>query len=82
MKKVACGVMLVCILSACFAPGQEVSKRLTNQDIIDMVKLGLSNDVIIAKIRSAHGQDKLAFDTGVAGLKSLKVANLPMRSSR
>ena len=77
MKKVACGAILVCILSACFAASQEVSKRLTNQDIIDMVKLGLSNDVIIAKIRGAHGQDQLAFDTGVAGLKSLKAANVP-----
>jgi hypothetical protein len=65
MKKVACGALLVCILSVCFAAGQEVSKRLTNQDIIDMVRLGLSNDVIIAKIRGAHGQDQLAFDTGV-----------------
>ena len=77
MKKVVCRAMLVCILSACFAASQEVSKRLTNQDILDMVKLGLSNDVIIAKIRSAHGQDQLAFDTGVAGLKSLKAANVP-----
>jgi len=77
MKKVACGAMLVSILSVCFAASQEVSKRLTNQDIIDMVELGLSNDVIIAKIRGAHGQDQLAFDTGVAGLKSLKAANVP-----
>jgi hypothetical protein len=77
MKKVACGAMLVCILFVCYAASQEVSKRLTNQDIIDMVKLGLSNDVIIAKIRSAHGGDQLAFDTGVDGLKSLKTANVP-----
>ena len=76
MKKVAYGAM-ACILLTCFSASQEVSKRLANQDIIDMVKLGLSNDVIIAKIRGAHGQDQLAFDTGVAELKSLNAANVP-----
>ena len=36
------------------ASSQQMSKRLTNQDIIDMVGLGISNDVIIAKIRSGN----------------------------
>ena len=59
------------------ASSQQMSKRLTNQDIIDMVGLGISNDVIIAKIRSVTGQDSLAFDTSVEGLKVLKAANVP-----
>lgn len=53
-------------------------KRLTNQDIISMTQVGLSEDVIIAKIRaaSAAGGDSIAFDTSVDGLKALKTANV------
>lgn len=58
------------------APAQESPKRLTNQDIINMVGLGLSDDVIIAKIRSVSGSDGLNFDTSVDGLKSLKDAKV------
>jgi hypothetical protein len=62
--------------------GQEspaLSKRLTNQDIISMVELGLSEDVIITKIRtvSASGPDTSSFDTSVDGLKALKGAKVP-----
>jgi len=44
-----------------------------------MVKLGLTEDVIIAKIRamSAAGGDAVSFDTGVEGLKALKAAEVP-----
>jgi hypothetical protein len=66
--------------SAClFSPlaaAQESSKRLTNQDIIAMSSLGLSDDVIIVKIRSVSGSDGLNFDTSVDGLKSLKEAKV------
>jgi hypothetical protein len=57
---------------------QELAKRLTNQDIITMVQLGLSDDVIIAKIRavSTVGAGGLAFDTSVDGLKALKAGNV------
>ena len=53
-------------------------KRFTNQDVIEMTKLGLSEDVIIAKIRaaSAADQDALRLDTSVDGLKALKAANV------
>ncbi len=54
-------------------------KRLTNQDIIEMAKLGLSDEVIIAKIRQAYeaGADAISFDTSVDGLRSLKAASVP-----
>lgn len=55
---------------------QESSKRLTNQDIISMTSLGLSDDIIVAKIRSVSGSDGLNFDTSVDGLKSLKEAKV------
>jgi len=53
-----------------------MARRFTNQDIIEMVRLGLSDDVIIAKIRSVSGQDALKFDTSVDGLKALKAARV------
>jgi hypothetical protein len=65
-----------CSLFSTFATVQESSKRLTNQDVISMASLGLSDDVIIAKIRSVSGSDGLNFDTSVDGLKSLKEAKV------
>ena len=44
-----------------------------------MVSLGISEDVILAKIRatSAAGSGATSFDTSVEGLKTLKAANVP-----
>jgi hypothetical protein len=72
------GLFLVCsVLWGQNSPG--LSRRLTNQDIISMVELGLSEDVVIAKIRSmsAVGPDTISFDTSVEGMKALKSANVP-----
>lgn len=69
-------LLLLCSSFSPLATAQESPTRLTNQDIIDMVKLGLSDDVIIAKIRSVSGSDGLKFDTSLEGLKSLKTANV------
>jgi hypothetical protein len=53
-------------------------KRFSNNDVIEMVKLGLSDDVIIAKIHtaSAAGAEAFSFDTGVEALKTLKESNV------
>jgi hypothetical protein len=51
------------------AASPQPSKKLTNQDIIDMAALKLSDDVIIEKI---HSPEAIDFDTSVAGLKLLK----------
>jgi hypothetical protein len=51
-------------------------RRFTNQDVIAMVRSGLSDDVIITKIRSVSGQDALKFDTTVEGLRILKAAGV------
>jgi hypothetical protein len=74
--------VFVLLAAACVAGGQEsatLRKRFTNQDVVEMAKLGLSDDVIIAKIRQAYeaGTDAVSFDTSVDGLKSLKAANVP-----
>jgi len=55
---------------------QPLGKRITNKDVIDMTILGLSDDVIIAKIRSASAGGTLQFDTSVDGLKELKIAKV------
>jgi hypothetical protein len=55
---------------------QQLSRRITNQDVIDMVGLGLSDDIIIAKIRAASAGGTLQFDTSVNGLKELKAAKV------
>jgi hypothetical protein len=69
-------LLFSCNLFSPFAAAQESSKRLTNQDIISMASLGLSDEVIIAKIRSVSGSDGLNFDTSVDGLRSLKEAKV------
>jgi hypothetical protein len=74
-RLVSAAALLLFVLSHCVA-GQELAKRLTNQDIIGMTELGLSDDVIIAKIRSISGSDGLKFDTSVEGLKALKAAKV------
>ena len=74
-KSLAVGALLCSLLLALAvaAPAQDLSKRLTNQDVIDMVGLGLSDDVIIEKIRTA---DEVKFDTSVEALKALKAAKV------
>lgn len=63
-------------LGASASLGQDGNKRLTNKDIIDMTAIGLSDEVIIAKIRSVSGADRLSLDTSIEGLKALKAANV------
>jgi hypothetical protein len=74
--------IFVLFVAVCVAGGQEgatLTKRFTNQDVIEMAKLGLSDDVIITKIRQAYqaGTDAVSFDTSLDGLKALKAANVP-----
>lgn len=64
------------LLLTCVSWTQQMSHRLNNQDIIDMVALGLSDDIIIAKIHSATKPEDLAFDTSPQGLKALKAGNV------
>jgi hypothetical protein len=73
LKKLA---TLFLILLSCVAWTQQMSHRLSNQDIIDMVALGFSDDVIITKIHSAFKPEDLAFDTSPEGLKALKAGKV------
>jgi hypothetical protein len=69
------------LASAIFPRAQDTPnshKRFGNQDVMELVKLGLSDDVIIAKIRTASsaGADSVSFDTSVDALKTLKESNV------
>ena len=68
--------LIACSLAA--QDGSSLHKRLVNQDIIDLANLGLSDDVIIAKIRQTYeaAPSSVSFDTSVDGLKTLKTANV------
>jgi hypothetical protein len=68
-----CTIVVAMVLSASLCAGQQVSSALTNKEIIEMVSLGLSNDLIVDKI---HATDATDFDTSMEGLKSLKAANV------
>ena len=56
-----------------------IHRRLANEDVISMVKTGLSEEVIIAKIRATNAAEpaSLGFDTSVEGLNALKAAKVP-----
>ncbi len=73
MKKYLSAVLMLVLLVPCFALAQELQKRLNNKDVADMVSLGLSDEVIIDKIREAK---ETQFDTSVDGLKALKAAKV------
>ena len=71
---------LIVVVSLAYAQDNAAAhRRLTNQDIIAMVQMGLSEDVITAKIREvgASNPGALSFDTSVDGLKALKEAKVP-----
>jgi S1-C subfamily serine protease len=46
---------------------------LTNKDVVEMLKAGLSPEIVIAKINSSP----TAFDTSAPGLQELKASNVP-----
>jgi hypothetical protein len=56
------------------ANGQELSKRkMSNQDVLDMVSMGLGDEVILEKIHSAAETE---FTTDLESLKALKAAHV------
>ena len=52
---------------------QTPAQVLTNKDVVDMMKAGLTADIIVAKIKSSETN----FDTTPAALAELKAANVP-----
>jgi hypothetical protein len=52
---------------------QQEQTVLTNQDVLEMLKSGLSTEIIVAKIKNSPSK----FDTSPAALQELKTANVP-----
>ncbi len=55
------------------AQSSKPAVAMTNDDVIALVGVGMGDDVVIAKIKSAP---KVDFDTSVTGLKALKAAGV------
>jgi hypothetical protein len=66
-------VMSICALASSLCLSQQVVKKMTNEDVIEMVSLGLTDDLVVDKIHAAAATD---FDTSIASLKALKVAKV------
>jgi hypothetical protein len=64
-------VVLVFASSASLVGQETAKKAMSNQDVIDMVALGLGDDVVISKI---HAALETKFDTELDAMKALKVA--------
>jgi hypothetical protein len=68
------GLFLAAVVGITPADAQDLSKRkLTNQDVLDMASLGLGDNVILEKIRTAPETD---FVTDMESLKALKAAHV------
>ncbi len=72
-------LMTVFLLAAHAQDSGTVHKRFTNDDVLSMVQMGLSEEVITAKIRAMNAADpsSLQFDTSVQALQALKTASVP-----
>jgi PDZ domain-containing protein len=66
-------VMVSMLLLVVVGLGQQLPHPMTDQDVIEMVSLGLSDDLIIDKIKATEAAD---FDTSLAGLKALKLGKV------
>jgi PDZ domain len=64
---------IVFLLTTIQANAQKPTSRLTNQDVIDLVSLGFSDEVIIDKIHTTEGAE---FETTVSALRVLKAAKV------
>jgi hypothetical protein len=80
MKKLLSASLSVLLLQSVFclvlspvAASAQTQEVLTNQAVIDMVKSGFSQEIIIAKIKSSRN----SFDTSASALQTLKKSGAP-----
>ncbi len=66
-------IALLCILCVSLCSGQQPAAKMTNADVIELVGMGLSDDVVVDKINTAEAT---GFDTSIAGLKALKASKI------
>jgi hypothetical protein len=60
-------------VSAQSAQQQQEQAALTNNDVLEMLKAGISTEIVIAKIKTSTSK----FDTSPTALQELKTANVP-----
>ncbi len=72
-KLVIVGALLLLVVSF-RGWAQELATRMGNKEVVELVGLGLSEDVIVEKIRTAP---ETKFDTSLEALKALKEAKVP-----
>src|SRR5215831_17625937 len=75
-------VLVVCVAGARFAAASQGSQTMTNADVVRMVSIGLSEDVIVAAIRTAP---VARFDTGaddLVALRNQRVSNAVIAAMR
>ena len=68
-----CLVLSGSILASHSQAQKSEAKPLNNSDVLDMLNAGISQDVVIAKIKKTMSD----FDTSSTALKALKVAHVP-----
>ena len=83
MKKLVCSILMLSLSMAVVAfpsvaqePAPVPKPKtavLTNQHVVEMLKAGLTSDVVVAKIKSSETD----FDTSPFALAELKTANVP-----
>ena len=61
------------LISICVSSAQGTQTQLTNDDIVKLLKSGLSAKIIVAKVKSTPGK----YDTSTDALTRLKAANVP-----
>ncbi|CAN5634235.1 hypothetical protein BH24ACI2_BH24ACI2_04890 [soil metagenome] len=61
-----------CFVLSPIGVSAQTQEILTNQKIVEMVKTGLSNEIVVAKIKSS----KNSFDTSTTAIKELKKAGV------
>jgi hypothetical protein len=74
LKRLSVLAALLCLFTVSAGWAQELATRMGNKEVIEMVGLGLSDDVIVEKIRTVP---ETKFDTGLDALKELKAAKVP-----
>jgi hypothetical protein len=67
------GIAVLCILCVSLCLGQPLAAPMTNGDVIELVGMGLSDQVVVDKINTAAATN---FDTSIAGLKALKASKV------
>jgi hypothetical protein len=76
MKKSASIALVVFLFTQSFVfalPQQEILPRLTNKQVVEMIRAGLSSEVIVAKIKSS----RCNFDTDPSILAELRQKGVP-----